>query len=260
MKITKLEKKKRLYLLELDNDQKLYITEDTIVKYFLSKDKEISEEELKEIQEFAQYSYGKNLALYHLSFKARTTTEVRDYLTKYEIESGIIDKVVHHLKEDKWLDDRQYARNLIEANLLSGDKGPLLLQQKIQQKGISKSILQEILADYDFSEVIDRTAIKLLKKYQEKYPLKAIETKIIQALISKGFAYNQAQIALQNLELETDEETTHELILKELEKQYRKYSKKYEGYDLKQRLTQALARKGYDYSDIKSAISDYLDE
>ena len=43
MKITKLEKKKRLYLLELDNDQKLYITEDTIVKYFLSKDKEISE-------------------------------------------------------------------------------------------------------------------------------------------------------------------------------------------------------------------------
>ena len=47
MKITKLEKKKRLYLLELDNDQKLYITEDTIVKYFLSKDKEISEEELK---------------------------------------------------------------------------------------------------------------------------------------------------------------------------------------------------------------------
>ena len=167
MKITKLEKKKRLYLLELDNDQKLYITEDTIVKYFLSKDKEISEEELKEIQEFAQYSYGKNLALYHLSFKARTTKEVRDYLTKYEIESGIIDKVVHHLKEEKWLDDRQYARNLIEANLHTGDKGPALLQQKIQQKGIPKSILQEILAGYDFTEVINRTAIKLQKKYQE---------------------------------------------------------------------------------------------
>ena len=248
MKITKLEKKKRLYLLELDNDQKLYITEDTIVKYFLSKEKEISEEELKEIQEFAQYSYGKNLALYYLSFKARTTKEVRDYLTKYEIDSGIIDKVVQHLKEDKWLDDRQYARNLIEANLLSGDKGPALLQQKIQQKGIPKSVLQETLADYDFSEVIDRTAIKLLKKYQGKYPLKAIETKIIQALISKGFAYNQAKIAFQNLELETDEKTTNELILKELEKQY-----------LKQRLTQALARKGYDYSDITSAIREYLD-
>ena len=259
MKITKLEKKKRLYLLELDNDQKLYITEDTIVKYFLSKDKEISEEELKEIKEFAQYSYGKNLALYHLSFKARTTKEVRDYLTKYEIDSIIIDKVVQHLTEEKWLDDRQYARNLIEANLLSGDKGPVLLEQKLQQKGILKSIIQEILTNYDFTEVIDRTTKKLLKKYQGKYPLKAIETKIIQGLIAKGFTYSQAKIAFQNLEVEADEETTNELILKDIEKQYRKYSKKYEGYELQQRLTQSLARKGYDYTDIKSVIREFLD-
>lgn len=259
MKITKLEKKKRLYLLELDNDQKLYITEDTIVKFFLSKDKEISEEELKDIKEFAQYSYGKNLALYHLSFKARTTKEVREYLSKYEIDGVIIDKVVKHLTEEKWIDDRQYTRNLIETNLLSGDKGPVLLEQKLQQKGIPKSIPQEIIADYDFTEVINRTAKKLLKKYQGKYPVKAIKTKIIQGLLSKGFPYNQAQIALQNLELEADEETTNELILKDLEKQYRKYSKKYEGYYLKQRLTQALARKGYDYCDITSAIREFLD-
>ena len=259
MKITKLEKKKRLYLLELDNDQKLYITEDTIVKFFLSKDKEVSEEELKEITEFAQYSYGKNLALYHLSFKARTRKEVQDYLTKYEIDSGIIDKVVQHLTEEKWLDDRQYARNLIEANLLSGDKGPVLLEQKLQQKGIPRSVSQVIIADYDYTEIINRTAKKLLKKYQGKYPLKAIETKIIQGLIAKGFTYSQAKIAFQNLKVEADEETTNELILKDIEKQYRKYSKKYEGYELQQRLTQALARKGYDYTDIKSAIREFLD-
>lgn len=48
-------------------------------------------------------------------------------------------------------------RNLIEANLLSGDKGPALLQQKFNKRD-TKSILQEILY-YDFSEVIDRTAI-----------------------------------------------------------------------------------------------------
>ena len=138
-------------------------------------------------------------------------------------------------------------------------KGPVLLQQKIQQKGSQNLSFKKFLQTMISTEVIDRTAIKLQKKYQGKYPLKAIETKIIQALISKGFAYNQAKIAFQNLELEADEETTNELILKELEKQYRKYSKKYEGYDLKQRLTQALARKGYDYSDITSAIREFLD-
>ena len=43
MKITKLEKKKRLYLLELDQAESLYITEDTIVRFMLSRDKEISQ-------------------------------------------------------------------------------------------------------------------------------------------------------------------------------------------------------------------------
>ena len=38
------------------------------VRFMLSRDKVISEEELKEIQDFVQFSYGKNLALYHLSF------------------------------------------------------------------------------------------------------------------------------------------------------------------------------------------------
>ena len=43
-----------------------------------------------------------------------------------------------------------------------------------------------------------------------------------------------------------------------LDKQYAKYARKYEGYELKQRLTQVLARKGYDFSDIASALREYL--
>ena len=43
-------KRKRLYLMELDNGDKCYITEDTIVRFMLSRDKVIGEEELKEIR------------------------------------------------------------------------------------------------------------------------------------------------------------------------------------------------------------------
>lgn len=258
MKITKLEKKKRLYLLELDNDEKVYVTEDTIVRFMLSRDKDITAEELTEIQDFAQFSYGKNLALYHLSFKARTEREVRDYLTKHEILPAIIEKVVANLKEDKWIDDRQYATSIINANQLSGDKGGYMLVQKLSQKGISKSLAEEVLADFDLSEVAERTAQKLLRKYEGKLPAKALQDKIIQNLSSKGFSYSQAKNAYDQLEVEVDEETTQDLIFKELDKQYRKYSRKYEGYELQQRLTQALARKGYDFSDIASALREYL--
>ena len=107
--------------MELDNGDKCYITEDTIVRFMLSRDKVIREEELKEIQDFAQFSYGKNLALYHLSFKARTEKEVREYLKKYEIDEKIISQVINNLKEDNWINDSQYTYSIINTNQLSGD-------------------------------------------------------------------------------------------------------------------------------------------
>ncbi len=258
MKITKLEKKKRLFLLELDSDQTCYITEDTIVRFMLTKGKEISAEELTEIKSFAQFSYSKNLALYHLSFKARTEKEVRDYLDKHEIDENIIPQVIQSLKEDNWINDRQYAQAIINSNQLSGDKGSYMLMRKISQKGVSKSIIQEVLQEFDMAEVAERTAEKLLKKYQGKLPARALQDKIIQSLTNKGFSYTEAKSAFDQLDSQVKEETVQELIFKELDKQYQKYSRKYEGYELKQRLTQVLARKGYDFSDIASALREYL--
>ena len=84
--------------MELDHQQTFYITEDTIVRFMLSRDKVISKEEFTEIQDFAQFSYGKNLALYHLSFKARTEKEVIDYLVKHEIDEKTIPQVIQALK------------------------------------------------------------------------------------------------------------------------------------------------------------------
>ena len=258
MKITKLEKKKRLYLLELDSDQTCYITEDTIVRFMLTKGKDISVDELNEIKSFAQFSYSKNLALYHLSFMARTEKEIRDYLSKHEVDEKIIQQVIQSLKEDNWINDRQYTQAIINANQLSGDKGSYMLMQKISQKGVAKSIIQEVLQEFDMTEVAERTAEKLLKKYQGKLPARALQDKIIQSLSNKGFSYSEAKEAFDQLDSQVEEETVQELIFKELDKQYPKYSRKYEGYELKQRLTQVLARKGYDFSDIASALREYL--
>ena len=244
--------------MELDHQQTFYITEDTIVRFMLSRDKVISKEELAEIQCFAQFSYGKNLALYHLSFKARTEKEVREYLKKYDIEDTIASQVIANLKDENWINDRQYAYSIINANQLSGDKGPYVLTQKLAQKGISKSNIEEILKEFDFSEVAHRVANKLLKKYEGKLPARALQDKIIQNLTNKGFSYSESKSAFDDLDSQVDQETTQELIFKELDKQYTKYARKYEGYELKQRLTQVLARKGYDFSDIASALREYL--
>lgn len=258
MKITKIEKKKRLYLIEIDETEKLYVTEDTIVHFMMTKGMIITTEELENIKQFAQFSYGKNMALYYLSFKKRTEKEVRDYLLQHEIDIKIIPKIIQNLKEDKWIDDKNYARQIIASNMISGNKGSYLLKQKLTQKGIPQTIIEQELAKIDFFPLAEKIAQKLLHKYETKLPQKALNEKILQFLINKGFNYSEAKTALSTLEIEKDEEHETALIYKEMEKQYRRLSKKYDGYDLKQRLTQALIRKGYDYDDIRSTLRDFL--
>lgn len=75
------------------------------------------------------------------------------------------------LKEDKWINDSQYTYAIINTNQLSGDKGPYVLTQKLVQKGISKFTIEDILNDFDFSEVAQRVAEKLLKNTLESFLL-----------------------------------------------------------------------------------------
>lgn len=258
MRITKIEKKKRLYLLELDNQESLYITEDTIVRFMLSRGKEISEKELVAIRDFAQFSYGKNLALYFLSFKQRTKKELADYLRKYEVDEVNSARILQVLEEEKWIDDRQYVESYLRQNVLSGDKGPALVRQKLVARGISKSMIDDELVDLDFSDLAKRVAEKLVRRYQDRLPFRALQDKLIQGLMNKGFSYELAKSTVGMLAISSDEEMEDELIAKELDKQYRKYSRKYDGYELEQRLIQVLARKGYDFDRIRTVLRDYL--
>lgn len=258
MKITKIEKKKRLYLLEIDETDRVYVTEDTIVHFMLSKNKKISPQELENIKTFAQFSHGKNLALFHISFKSRSEHEVKRYLQEHEIEDDLIPDILNNLKEGKWIDDKSYVRTLLNQNLNSGNKGSHILKQKLLQKGIASQLIDCELNKIDFTYLAEKIAQKLYNKYQSNYPQKAIKDKITQNLIAKGFSYDESKIAVSNLKIAKNDSQEESLLDKELEKQYHKYNRKYEGYDLKQRLIQSLMRKGFQFDDINSSLREYL--
>lgn len=257
MKITKIEKKKQHYLLEIDGKDQLYITQDTIVRFLLSKGMQLNQQLLTEIKEFAQFSFGKNSALHYLSFKQRSETEVSNYLKKHDFQDQIIGRIIADLKDNRWIDDQKYAETLIQQNLTAGDKGPYLLKQKLRQKGVAEAVADQELAKTDFSPVADRVSQKLFKKYQNKLPETGLRNKIIQSLTVKGFSYEEAKKTFAALSIETSDEIQEQLLDKELEKAYRRYSKKYEGYALKQRLIQYLARKGFSFDAIDRALRNY---
>lgn len=119
-------------------------------------------------------------------------------------------------------------------------------------------MIDDELVDLDFSDLAKRVAEKLVRRYQDRLPFRALQDKLIQGLMNKGFSYELAKSTVGMLAISSDEEMEDELIAKELDKQYRKYSRKYDGYELEQRLIQVLARKGYDFDRIRTVLRDYL--
>ena len=263
-KITAIKKLKRLYRVDLsgfDDEDKIYLSEDTIVHFFLNVDKELDDADLEEIQSYDQFAQGKSL-LYYISFKMRTSSEVRKYLSEHEIDNtDQIDEVINVLTKNNLINDKAYAENFIEGKISMGSAGPYQIKQKLITKGIDPLIIDQALSNiYDEEKQID-VAYKLAEKtnrtYGQRLTLKQLKDKIIQNLMNKGFTYSISSIALESLELETDEENETQLLYTALEKVAKRYSKNYEGYERKQKVTQVLARKGFSYDDISSALRDY---
>ncbi|ACG62874.1 TPA: recombination regulator RecX [Streptococcus equi subsp. zooepidemicus] len=258
MKISQIEKKKHLYLIKLDNGDNLTVTEDTIIRFMLSKHMVIDSQQWEDIKSFAQFSYGKSKALGFIAFQQRSQKQVQDYLLKHQISPDLIPSIIDSLKQGKWIDDQQYVDTYVRQNSLTGDKGPLLLKQKLMLKGIASQLIEPVLAQTDFSSIAQKAAEKIYQKYQHKLPSKALTDKIIQGLLNKGFSYDLAKGIVSQLSLEQDSQHIEDLLDQEFDKLLRKYSRRYDGYQLKQKLYQALYRKGYDSDDITTKLNDYF--
>ena len=68
--------------------------------------------------------------------------------------------------------------------------------KRFLKKGVAKAVIQDVLQEFGMTEVAERTAEKLLKKYQGKFPARALQDKIIQNLTNKGFSYSEAKNSL----------------------------------------------------------------
>ncbi|CAM3113364.1 recombination regulator RecX [Lactococcus hircilactis] len=263
IKITEIKKLKRLYKISLDGADldKIYVCEDTIVHFFLTKDKILTSEELSALTAYDSFAQGKALAIYYISFKARTKKETRRYLLAHEIDENQIDAVLSALTENGLLNDYAYAEQFVHAKVTMGSFGPFQIKQKLMEKGIPREMIDEVLNEF-FDEAIQiEVATKLAQKWVRakagQFTRHQLQQKVLQQMMSKGFSYAIAQISMDSLELSSDEENERELLNAALDKAYQKYARNYDGYDLKNRVTQALARKGFDYQSISSALRDY---
>ncbi len=141
-----------------------------------------------------------NQALKFLSYRPRSEKEIRDYLKiKYkksnfkDLESSI-DKVVRKLKEQKFIDDEEFAKLWIESRNRSKPRSLRLIKLELKRKGISEEQIESgiknqesgIKTDLDQAKTLAEVRIERLKGLDRQ----KIYEKLGRYLASKGFGWD----------------------------------------------------------------------
>lgn len=248
MKILKYKKMTNgRYKLEFDNLQELQLYEETILKYELLLKKEIDPSLLMEIHE-----YDKEWDIYYVALKAlktrfRSVKDLREFLIHKEYPMNLVDKIIHILLEQGYLNDVSFARGYINNQILTSSKGPFRITKDLSSKGINQEIISNEISI--FSEEIQvekiRKIVSVALKSNRTRGGVVLKNKIINDLIT--FGYDLAIINKVICDYEFDNNS--DIAKREYEKLYRKYSRKYSGRDLEYRIKEKLYQKGLSYED-----------
>ena len=146
-----------------------------------------------------------NKALRFLSFRPRSEKEIRNYLIKkiknkklnikneLENEKSIettIDSIISKLKEQKFINDKEFVRWWIEQRTIIKPKAARLIKFELKQKGISDELIEnsELRIKNDLEKAFD-LAQKRMSRYKNEEP-KRIYEKLGRFLAAKGFDYD----------------------------------------------------------------------
>ncbi|MFD1419275.1 recombination regulator RecX [Companilactobacillus keshanensis] len=252
-KVTKVQAQKRKgrYNVFLDGSYAFPVSEATLVEFRLMKDEELTDSQIKEIKNRENINKAYGDAANYLSYQLRTKKEIKDYLFKKEYDYPTIDTVLKKLADLNYLDDESYANSFINTQLNTTINGPKIIEQKMIQKGVPNLIIQDKMAQIDEEKLLDNAtefAEKQVRK-QRRASFQQQMTKIKQGLYQKGYSGDIVNEAIDNLDLEKDDDTELENLRKMVDKVSHRY-------DSRSKLITYLMSKGYRYDAIKQVLNE----
>ena len=124
----------------------------------LRKGQPLSDDEIATLKDDDSIQRAVDHAARFLSYRPRSTSEVRQNLRKQKYTDLTIDEAIDRLETMGYLDDLAFARFWIENRDTFRPRGPRALQYELQQKGVDRAIVAAVLEGYDSNDAAYRAA------------------------------------------------------------------------------------------------------
>ena len=160
-----------------------------VVDFGIKIGREISEEELEEFKRASEFGKLYQRTLEWVLTRPRSEKECRDYLYKKifekKLDKNYIDRIIAKLEEKNYLNDARFAEYYVENRFVKKGVSLKRLKMELMKKGVSKEIIEEVLADTDRNDTEELK--KMILKKRSKYP---DDEKLTQYLCRQGFQYD----------------------------------------------------------------------
>ncbi len=246
MKINKFTKSRNgMYIITFEDNSKVKIHEDLILKYNLLITKEITDKEKDLIYNENKIYEIYEIATSYINKKLRSKKEIINYLKRKEYSMDSIDSTIELLVSNGFINDDIYAKSLVHDRIVLSMDGPNKVRKELVDNSIPSSLIDEVMLEYTLEleeERINKLISKQIKSNNNK-GTGLLKKKISMYLINLGYNIETINRCLASIKIDDSN-----LYKKEYEKEYNKLSKKYSGKELEYKLKQRMYQKGFSYS------------
>jgi regulatory protein len=185
------------YSVFLDNKFAFAISENDLIASGIRQGQELALKDVERFKEMAELSLALDSSYSFLSYRARSSEELKKYLAGKGFSEGAISGVCLRLIEQKLLDDATFADLWIGNRQKLKPRSRRQLEHELRSKGLDGDTVTEAVSR--ISDEDELLAVQsMIKKKLTRYP---DQSKLIQYLTRQGFAYQAVKRALNELGL-----------------------------------------------------------
>lgn len=234
---------------------------DVFIKYGLTKGMELGDDFVRDVLEAEEAQKAYKLAVNYLSYRMRAISEVKDYLIKKEIGEQAIKKAIARLKEQRYLNDAEFAKAYVQTKFNTSPSGPIKIKRELEQLQIDTEIVDTVISGLTHEELVEKAGKFVKRKQMETNRRSATEVqqRIQQTLMQRGFSFVIISEAIQTFWEEEDDDVELAACLKQAEKLSRKFNG-YDAFERNQRMKMQLRRKGFPYDVIDRTLEKLVEE
>ncbi|WP_347714488.1 regulatory protein RecX [uncultured Parvimonas sp.] len=195
-------KSKEVFEVVFEDETKLLLNYNIFEKYKVSVDMDFSETEIQEMKYFSDIERAKSRAINYISGKLKTKYEVRLKLKEKDFTEDIIDEVIDILEKEEYLNDRLYCEVFIEDKKQLNGYGKNKIKSLLIQKGVSKSVFEDFLDEFEYEEEFDnalKMGIKKLNLLSNEEDIFKKKQKLINYLAYRGFSFDVINEVLREI-------------------------------------------------------------